>query len=268
MVGIRSGCRASIFNKGARKFFTAVVSQSGALTSTEKYAIDVLSRKMNRYDIWDKCKAVYPVVGSSAAAHSINLVNPGTYTVTWVNTPTHTSTGVDYNGSNEYGISGVIPNQISAGNVHMGVYLRQGTLEDGRFDFSMTDAADFNLTMYLGLSSGVSYLYLNGGSDTDASWNAGSVKGFWVGDKVENSGTVYRMFFSGSFLGTEDRTTTNRVNSSIGPYLGCRNSSGTPANYSNRECAFYTIGTSITASLQVNYYDIVQEFQTTLGREV
>jgi hypothetical protein len=40
------------------------------------------------------------------------------------------------------------------------------------------------------------------------------------------------------------------------------------SRYSNRQCAFVTIGTGLTDAEALNLYNTIQTFQTTLGRQV
>jgi hypothetical protein len=51
-------------------------------------------------------------------------------------------------------------------------------------------------------------------------------------------------------------------------FLACNSLNGAPAFYTNKECAFSTIGDGLTDTQASNLYTAVQAFQTTLGRQV
>ena len=50
--------------------------------------------------------------------------------------------------------------------------------------------------------------------------------------------------------------------------LFAKNNNGVISQYSNKECAFLWIGKPLTVSDRANLYTLIQEFQTTLGRQV
>jgi hypothetical protein len=51
-------------------------------------------------------------------------------------------------------------------------------------------------------------------------------------------------------------------------YLGAWNENGTAAKFSDRQCAFASIGDGLTDTQASDFYTAVQAFQTTLSRNV
>jgi hypothetical protein len=51
-------------------------------------------------------------------------------------------------------------------------------------------------------------------------------------------------------------------------YIGAFNNNGTATSYTSKECAFASIGNGMSNAEQALFYDIVQEYQTILGRNV
>ncbi|MCH8157409.1 MAG: hypothetical protein IID18_06615, partial [Nitrospinae bacterium] len=86
----------------AKKFLDA----AGISDSTQRSVIDVLVKELKSKAVWEQLQAVYPIIGGDATKHSFNLINSDTFQITWVNSPTHSATGVDYNGSTQYGDTG------------------------------------------------------------------------------------------------------------------------------------------------------------------
>jgi len=51
-------------------------------------------------------------------------------------------------------------------------------------------------------------------------------------------------------------------------YLASYNNNGTPLTYTTKQCAFASAGNGMSNVEQALFYDIVQQFQTILGRNV
>lgn len=58
---------------------------------------------------WDNADVIYPYIGGTAAAHAVNLKNPGSRSITWNGTVTHSRRGVSGNAVNGYGDTGFNP---------------------------------------------------------------------------------------------------------------------------------------------------------------
>lgn len=81
----------------AQAFFNRVSAAGGTLTATEQDAVNTLVFQMKAAGIWTGMKAIYPMVGSSAAACAQNLKSAsftGTFSSGW----TFSSTGATPNG--------------------------------------------------------------------------------------------------------------------------------------------------------------------------
>jgi hypothetical protein len=61
-------------------------------------------------------------------------------------------------------------------------------------------------------------------------------------------------------------TSLNRGLPNLNAYIGALNANGSVGNYSTRGCSFASIGESIPAGLEDDYYTIVDDYQTNLGR--
>jgi hypothetical protein len=69
------------------------------------------------------------------------------------------------------------------------------------------------------------------------------------------------------------KTESNLLNSvnnfpSQNIYIGARNANGTPLGYTNRQCAFASIGTGFSDAEANTFYTLVQAMQTSLSRAV
>ncbi len=85
----------------------------------------VISLKMS--GIWIKVKAFYPMVGGNSTSHKLNLKDPRdldiAFRLLFVNSPTHSSLGMQPNGTSSYAISYVNPSTtFSNPAICMGYY--------------------------------------------------------------------------------------------------------------------------------------------------
>jgi hypothetical protein len=251
----------------AQAFFDRVTAAGGSLSTTEKQAVNQLVLDLKANSLWTPMKAIYPMVGASAAACAQNLKSSsftGTFTSTgW----TFASTGVTPNGSSAYMNTGFAPSTQFANNInnHLSHYSR--TQSGGSvYDMNVYDGSnEFGLTQYY---QGVSLKFLNayGYPQDCAGANNSNTKGFLIGTRTANN--FARAFFNGSTLGTQTNTlSTSRPIYPI--YIGATNLLNTGAyQYSNRECAFASIGDGLSDTQASNFYTAVQAFQTTLSRQV
>ncbi|NBW37566.1 MAG: hypothetical protein EBR30_21630 [Cytophagia bacterium] len=90
-------------------FVSRVYTAGGTLSYTEVTATETLVADLKGYGIWSAMKAIYPMVGASAAACAQNLKSSsftGTFTSGW----TFASTGVTPNGTSAYFDTTLVPN--------------------------------------------------------------------------------------------------------------------------------------------------------------
>lgn len=118
MIGLLKGIAASqgiAFDPDAQTYFTS----AGITDGTEKSAANqaFLNTKgqgstTNNTNFYSKLFFLGLVSPTSLAAASVNACNPGTYDVTWPVAPTHTTEGVQGNGSTQYGDTGLNANTV------------------------------------------------------------------------------------------------------------------------------------------------------------
>lgn len=245
------------FDADAVAFFDRVTTAGGSLTLTEKQAVNTLVVDMKAYGIWSSMKAVYPMVGASAAACAQNLKSSsftGTFSSGW----TFASTGVTPNGTSAYMDTGLAPSgNLSLNNSHMSYYSRTNATGGVFFEMGVEVGATNKSWIAINVI-GNTYIQIN--SDTTVISVANSdTRGFYIADRVNS--TQHSLF-------RNNVKTTNSVNSvglnTSNIYVGATN----PGLYSNKQCAFASIGDGLTDTQASNFYTAVQAFQTTLSRNV
>jgi hypothetical protein len=249
------------FDSDAQAFFTRVTVAGGTLSATEKLATNQLVLDMKSAGIWTSMKAIYPMVGASAAACAQNLKSSsftGSFTSGW----TFASTGVTPNGTSAYMDTALnASTQLTQNNASFSIYNR--TNSDGtRCDIGCTDsiAAARLITIY-SRQTNVINADINSTASRISVANTNSI-GFYLTRRTANN--IFKLNKNSVNIGN-NTTTDNTVMPNFNIYLG-----GIPffSQFSNREYAFSSIGDGLTDLQASDFYTNVQTFNTTLSRQV
>jgi hypothetical protein len=258
------------FDADAVAFFNRVTTAGGTLSATEQNAVNQLVLDMKNDGIWTKMKAIYPMVGASAAACAQNLKSSsftGTFTAGW----TFASTGVRPNGTSAYMDTNFLPStSFTNNNTHLSVYSRTNATTTGCVIGASKNVSAIPLITIYGRNAAPQYLYDSYDyTDNRVTVNStASSAAFFLNTRT--SSTSFKAFRNSSQFGstnsaanTDDITTCDKK-----IYLGCLNIDGTPGQFSNYENAFTSIGDGLTDTDASNLYTSVQAFQTTLNRQI
>lgn len=249
---------------------TTFLTATGITNQTIKLAINTLVLDFKAYGLWTKMKAIYPFVGGTSTTHKYSLKDArdsnDAYRLTFSGGWTHSSTGIDTNGSNTLADTFLNPALVlTANNNHISYYARTGYAGSG-YQTDIGSNSDGFFGNYLDLTNtGAPAQMFRAGLDA-ASFN-GSGDGFVVGSiTANNSRVIYR---NGTAQNTNS-TTVNQLMANANLYIGANNyNQGNPIiYYSNKEYAFATVGDGLSASEVADMYTAVQAFQTSLSRQV
>jgi hypothetical protein len=249
----------------AEAFFARVTTAGGTLTSTEQVAINQLVLDMKTAGIWNSMKAIYPMVGASAAACAQNLKSSsftGTFSSGW----TFASTGVTPNGTSAFMETNFNPRNDTTGfNQHLSMYSRtQNTIVSGVQMGAYDNVSEMNIFQYfsaLSLKGSSFYSY----PTTAVTSNNSNTRGLQITSRTANN--MVKLFFNGSLLNTNTTTETlTRPNISV--YIGASRWVSGPNQYTPHQNAFSSIGDGLTDTQASDLYTAVQAFQTSLSRQV
>ena len=251
---------------------TNLVNFVNAIPPQQAGAVVTLVFDLKQYQLWDKMKAIYPMVGYPGVSSSfeLNLKDINTFRGTFNGNWTFSNTGATPDGETGYMDTGLIPSThiSSASSNHISFYSRTNestapNCEMGAFDTS-TNIPVVMLAINSNAGGAASYElrhFCENGSfgPTPPS----STLGFACNTKTSTG--VVKGFWNNALIGTAT-VTDALTNKSI--YVGARNSNGTANTFSSKQCAFASIGDGLTDEEADNLYTVVQKFQTTLGRQV
>ena len=214
-------------------------------------------------------KAIYPMVGASAAACAQNLKSSsftGTFTSGW----TFASTGVTPNGTSAYMTTSFIPSaELNTTDlVHLSYYSRTNTAVGNEYVMGSSSATS-NLSLIVRRDTNLRFFAADFPSGTtyrvalDANSTNGT--GFFVGTQ---QGANVKLFVNNSLAVSNNGVTLNAAISTFQIVIGGLNATGSFANFTNKQTAFNSIGNKLTDTQASNFYTAVQAFQTTLSRQV
>ena len=260
ILGVHGLVASSIsgFDADAAAFFARVTTAGGSLSATEQTAVNTLVVQMKADGIWTKMKAVYPMVGASAAACAQNLKSSsftGTFTSGW----TFASSGVTPNGNDAtYLDTGFKPSIDNAANsAHMSFYSRTN-ITTSTITMGCYDGINYNqLAISFG---GTTYWNINNSGGATAVTQATNSLGFFLASRTSASAVM------GQINSTQYTNTASEARNPYNIYIGRPNNVGGYPD--TKECAFASIGDGLTSSEGSDFYTAVQAFQTTLSRQV
>jgi len=246
----------------AQAFFDRVTTAGGSLSTTEKTAVNTLVVKMKADGIWTKMKAIYPLVGASAAACAQNLKS-SSFTGTFNGGVTYSSNGILSNGTTGYMSTGIIPeNDLTKSSNHISIYSRTNKTEIA-FDIGSVNSTAPESGNHLTLNYG-SVFYPRSFDGNLGVANTNTL-GFFMANR-QSSSTIKAIRNT-----TVNTITSNAVTSTLNTYeiiLIGLNLNGTKGQFATRQYAFSSIGDGLTDTEASNLYTAVQAFQTTLSRQV
>jgi hypothetical protein len=254
------------YDPDAQAFFTA----SGLTGATNLNAINQLVLDLKAASIWTKMKAIYPMVGGTAALHKWNLKDPqdldAAYRLVFNGGWTHSSTGALPNGTNGYANTFLNANTAlqqfshhhafyhNTDNSGTGLRSMGGAQSSASFSFRTTiETSGTTLTFRdLGLTN------------TEIPVTAFSLKGFRASSRTANN-NMFIVKADGTST-TPTTSTTNHNLPSLTCYLAAHNNASTAANYAIMSIAFHSLGDGLSTAEGLNLRNAVVTYNTTLGR--
>ena len=236
--------------------------------NTQANAIQNLVAGLKSNSLWTKMQAIYPFVGSTSTTHKFNLKSPfdtnTAFRLTFSGGYTQNSNGITPNGTNAF--ANTFYNMNTSGSLndsHISVYSRTNVQRTGGKDIAALSTSPTAQT-YLELrdTANQSEVAINDGGSL-ASPGFTDSSGLFVGSRPDASNTfLYRNTTQKAFVKASTGKTT------VNLYLSALNNNGTAQQFSTRNLAWASIGSSLSATDVSNLYTVVQAYQTALSRQV
>ena len=253
-----------IYDLDAQTFITnATISNS-----TQQQGINNLVIGLKSDSLWTKMLAVYPFVGGTATTCKYNLKNPldtnGAFRLNFVGGWTFSSNGITPNGTTAYADTFLIPlTHFTSGNSSFSAYSRINNLEAGTILGTRGSAFNTNLDLGIRNSSNTTVYHNTSSGGVIVSPNPTTSAMNFISSRINSANNIT----------AQNGATNSQVSSEIAfstfpIYISAKNNIGVAATFSTRNLAFAHIGTGLTQAECTLFYNRIQTFQTTLGRQV
>lgn len=250
------------FDADALSFITA----ASITDNTQKTAVNTLVTDLKAYNIWTKMKALYPFVGGNATSHKFNLKDPRdldvAFRLVFFGGGSHSSNGYVPN-LTSYADTKLNPfNELNLNSCHFSYYSRTNTSKD-KYDMGVTTNTGETLALVSALKWTDGNLYYGMSFNEIGKSSSSSSKSF-IFNKTSSTSTA--------LFENTTKTSNTIITKSALPnanfFIAARNLNGVAENSSERNCAFASIGDGLTDTDASNFYTAVQNFNTTLNRQV
>jgi hypothetical protein len=245
----------SIFDADALKF----INSAGITIINQKSAINNLVSQLKDSLLWPKLIAIYPMVGGTEATDKINLKDPRdldvAYRLTFYGTPVYSNEGVLFSTLSDYADTHLADSSIGGySNASISYYSGTQNTISG-YDMGCTDGAvPYNeLSVYSNSPDNSEWF---GFSENRLSPNTTGL--FMLSSSPANV-TRYRNGLVISSKGSAPNNSYTNLTFLIGK-------SRYTVHPGQKECQFATIGYGLTDAQALTFYNIVQNFETALGR--
>jgi len=257
---------------------TAFLAASGITDATISSALNTFETGLGTYSLTSKILAAYPLVGGTSATCAWNFMNTATYPLSYTGSITFSSTGMNFGNSYSARHATTIPSTIlSAQEGHNAAWIASDNGSNPQYSCYWGSNGDVvpptgSLTQYyFELQNGRSVWPCDpatGQGNGTANFSAGSLPGFFVNSRTSNSSLV--VYKNGSSIGSNTTTLTGRSYEGFtgnNVFLGARQDNpDTTSNYVYKYASIGSWGCGLTGTDASNYYTIVNQLQTDLGR--
>jgi hypothetical protein len=245
----------------------AFSTAAGLRSAEHQLAVNGLVRALKVGGIWPRLRAVYPMVGGTARAHALNLLDPRplpeAFALQFFNNPTHSEKGVEWNGADQYANTGFSPRaQLSANSAHLAYYATTDSAASVQVEFGSYDNDGTGyLDIVLRHSDGYPYAYADvaGRSIFGPALPTGLGLGL---SSYEPNGTA--TLYRDGRVQVQVAIATPTSAYPGPPLLLGRRQDG---YLSQKACGFASVGAALTPAQVATYTEAIRAFQQALGRE-
>lgn len=263
--GIRNLSTAPTYDPDAQAYFNV----NTAITSTaDKNAINTFYLNIKSGGYYNKIKCMYFPIWLSAGNCKWNLINNRSYDLTFGTGMTFNSGGMLPNGTSAYANTQLIPSVAFSvdHNKHLSFYSRTNLATSGNSSsIGSSNSTSGYCRMTIRQNSNTSAIVYGGTNGTFATTQTDS-RGFYLSNR--SSSTASQYYKNGVSLGNGNATNSTTSNIPQQLLICAAYDISAITYYDNKQCAFASIGDSLTASEQLNFYNNVQTLMTYFGIQV
>jgi hypothetical protein len=244
------------------------VNATGITNNDTINALDTLVATLKFNNIWDKLYALYPFVGATQQSNKYNLINTGSFLLAFTGSWAYNDNGISGNGTNTYANTSFNPTSSVSNferNSSLAIYTRTDTTSSG-YDMGIEDNQS-NRVYLISKNNGNKSSYSISTETPLVSAADQNGAGLFIGNISGSSSNNQKIFRNGTSIANQTNTTAIAANFPL--YIGANNFKNTGVNaFVSESFSLASIGKGLTDSEASTYYTIVQNFQTSLSRQV
>lgn len=248
-------------DQDAQAYIDRVAAAGYAMTEAEKVAVNKYIIALKDANIWlfiiDRG---LPIWGTTTPAAALVSFKAST-TLAAFNSPTFSTDGVDFNGTNQYITTTYVPGTMSGINSqHIGFYCTENQ-SLGNIDMGSVTSAQWGIISLYSAGSALARMW-NSTTGAVSTTAPADLRGYMIGSRT--AAADLRLFWNGAQLGAT-QTGTLGTRPTHAYYIGARNNGGTADAFSVRKCAMWSIGLGLTAAQAQLDNQLTEQFFDDLG---
>lgn len=248
----------------------AFIAAAEITDAVQKTAIANLVGELKTNSLYAKMKAVYPIIGGTAASHKWNLINPldsdAAFRLTFGGTLTHNANGIKGSADGYINSHCVPADDLTTNDFHISGYCTENKIQQGAL-FGCSDAS--TTIQFLPRDTyQTSSLIVDRNNSIRVIYNNDNSIGFWAVSDITSLDANYPKIFTVYCDGIHvaNKTGDTDLLPSTELHFLSKGTATTPnTNYDNT-LRFATFGDALTQDEQFILNGIVHRFQTALGR--
>lgn len=258
------------YDINAQEYLSATNISNVVLVS----AINELTLNLKAGGVWEDMAAIYPFIGGTAGPCSVNLVNPGTYDLSFTGSWTFTSTYGQSSATNTtWADTGINDNAFnstgSAANIHLSAAVSYETeLNDYPIGVYRSPAGGTAQGTWIGFQSSGDYFFgqARGRLNQQVEIAGANTSGFFLVSR-QLSATSELYYQRGSTGATAGSVNEATVGANYNYLVGARNFNGDGQGQQfNGYIEFVTIGNGLTQNKALALYNAVKIFNQRVGK--
>ncbi len=272
---LRNVLLVSRMTRDTREFEERVFGTGGSLSQHTRRAVDRLVRSMKNTALWEKTIAADLCCGDNLSSALVFLKAPaGIHAYTnynFVETDYSERAGMTGNGSTKYLDSGLNPVTLgwSASDLMLWCVTRTDNVSAGTSRMSLGSDGGSNTSLFLGwMASGSreSVAIAAAGASNSAGGSATALKGLLGGGT--NGSRAQQFFRNGTAVGGAATATSAWASRNLYKFAINSFDAAGASSVSNRTLSAAFITRGLTAAEIVRLYNIVAEFEASIGRPI
>ena len=250
----------------------AYITAAGISDATYEAALHCFFKGLkDSVALWDSMStgAAYWLIGGTEAKVKLNIFDPvdndANFRLTFVNSPSFTSSGVTFNGTTQYANTHFVPSAegIIQSSGHLSYYSTTESQFASESNIGSQSVSTSSMYFVIRRTSNLAYFVFPNGSATQVQPTNATSLGFFSGSRTAMNRSDY--YKNGVSIANNTTTVATGGISTRDIYIGCVNNNGSPALYTNKTCAFASMGVALTAAQERALNFLVEQLMDGMG---